>query len=82
MTDWKPLGFTFLGCEFGFRKVTKKLAPVAISQNGAEVSPTYYCRLNDRGDKWVCFPTVADAFNTPPTNATYYDAAPPGALFL
>ena len=80
--SWRPLGFTFLGVEFGFRKVNKKLDPVAVSQNGAEIFPTYYCRLNEAGTRWECYPTVADAFNTPPTNGTLFDAAPPGAQFL
>lgn len=80
--SWRPVGFTFLGVDFGFKKVSKKLQPVAVSQNGSETYPTYYCRLSDKGNEWVCFPTVADAFNVPPTNASYFDAAPPGALFL
>ena len=79
---WRPWGITFLGVDFGFRKARKQLQPVAVSQNGAQTFPTYYCRLNEKTEKWECFPTVADAFNTPPTNATYFDAAPPGALFL
>ena len=79
---WRPLGFTFLGVDFGFQKVTKKLEPVAVSQNGSVITPTYYCRLNAKGDKWDCYPTVADAFATPPQNVTHFDAAPPGALFL
>ena len=82
MTWWKPLGFTFLGVEYNFRKKSIKLDPVAVSQSGQEVFPSYYCRLNEKGDKYECYPTVADAFNTPPTNATRFDAAPPGALFL
>ena len=79
---WRPLGITFAGWEFGFRKLPKKLDPVAVSQSGAETFPTYYCRLTEKGDKWECFPTVADAFAPGKPNVTHFDAAPPGALFL
>ena len=82
MTWWKPLALTYRGIEQHFRKEYIKGEPVAVSQSGQEVFPSYYCRLNEKGNRWECYPTVADAFNTPPTNVTYFDAAPPGALFL
>ena len=59
-----------------------KLKPVAVSQCGTEIYPVTYCRLSKDGKSWVCFPSVEDAFNKPPTNAARYPAAPPGALFL
>ena len=78
--SWRPLGITFAGWQFGFRKLPKKLDPVAVTQSGAQVHSTLYCRYNNSG-YYICYPTVADAHNLPaPTNGVRYEELPPGAL--
>ena len=76
--SWRPLGITFLGVEFGFRKVSKKLQPVAVSQSGAEINKTLYCRQDSFSGTWTCYETVYDS--SIPINGTNYQELPPGAL--
>ena len=85
---WRPVGFTFLGVDFGFRKVSKKLDPVPVSQpeGGSDSGALMYCRLvnpgRNRDAYWQCAPTVADIHNNPPTNTTQYPPDEPPSNFI